>query len=145
MPFIAVQCPYCHSEQTIKRGKTRRGTQRYGCQNTVCAPAGASLQTSTADPEALHRSGTTPALRDNPVVAHGRRSTPIVHHALSTRCPTAVLFAPPRYRPTTLDMRWKLLLRRCPRGIVSEAYRRSTNDAGHPPLGKKTRRAFVGT
>ncbi len=33
----AVQCPHCHSEQIIKRGKTRRGTQRYVCQNTVCA------------------------------------------------------------------------------------------------------------
>ena len=37
MTFIAVQCPHCHSEQIIKRGKTRRGTQRYVCQNTVCA------------------------------------------------------------------------------------------------------------
>jgi IS1 family transposase/transposase-like protein len=37
MTFIALQCPHCHSEQIIKRGKTRRGTQRYLCQNTVCA------------------------------------------------------------------------------------------------------------
>src|SRR5262245_42452555 len=33
MTFIAVECPHCHSEQIIKRGKTRRGTQRYLCQN----------------------------------------------------------------------------------------------------------------
>ena len=37
MTFIAVRCPHCHSEQVVKRGKTRRGTQRYLCQNTVCA------------------------------------------------------------------------------------------------------------
>ena len=37
MTFIAVQCPYCQSEQIVKRGKTARGTQRYLCQNTRCA------------------------------------------------------------------------------------------------------------
>ena len=37
MTFIAVRCPHCHSEQIVKRGKTRRGTQRYLCQNTLCA------------------------------------------------------------------------------------------------------------
>jgi insertion element IS1 protein InsB len=36
MTCIAVQCPHCHSEQVVKRGKTDRGTQRYLCQNTVC-------------------------------------------------------------------------------------------------------------
>jgi InsA N-terminal domain len=35
MTFIAVQCPHCQSEQVVKRGKTRRGTQRYLCQNTA--------------------------------------------------------------------------------------------------------------
>ncbi len=29
MPFIVVRCPHCHSEQIVKRGKTRIGTQRY--------------------------------------------------------------------------------------------------------------------
>ena len=37
MTFIAVQCPHCHSEQIVKRGKTGCGTQRYLCQNTACA------------------------------------------------------------------------------------------------------------
>src|SRR5215510_8873016 len=36
MTFIAVQCPHCLSKQIVKRGKTRRGTQRYLCQNTAC-------------------------------------------------------------------------------------------------------------
>ena len=36
MTFIAVQCPHCFSEQIVKRGKTRRGTQRYLCQNSAC-------------------------------------------------------------------------------------------------------------
>ena len=36
MTFIAVRCPHCQSEQIVKRGKTRRGTQRYLCQNTSC-------------------------------------------------------------------------------------------------------------
>ena len=34
--FIVVQCPHCHSEQIVKRGKTARGTQRYLCQNKLC-------------------------------------------------------------------------------------------------------------
>jgi insertion element IS1 protein InsB len=36
MTFIAVRCPHCQSEQIVKRGKTRRGTQRDLCQNTAC-------------------------------------------------------------------------------------------------------------
>jgi transposase-like protein len=36
MTFISVRCPYCHSDQIVKRGKTRRGTQRYLCPNTAC-------------------------------------------------------------------------------------------------------------
>jgi transposase-like protein len=36
MTFIAVRCPHCQSEQIVKRGKTRRGTQRYLCHNTAC-------------------------------------------------------------------------------------------------------------
>jgi transposase-like protein len=37
MTFIAVRCPHCQSDQIVKRGKTARGTQRYLCQNTLCA------------------------------------------------------------------------------------------------------------
>src|SRR5206468_2142029 len=36
MTFVTVRCPHCDSEQIVKRGKTRRGTQRYLCQNTAC-------------------------------------------------------------------------------------------------------------
>jgi insertion element IS1 protein InsB len=42
MTFIAVRCPYCQSDQIVKRGKTARGTQRYLCQNTLC-PKGSFL------------------------------------------------------------------------------------------------------
>jgi insertion element IS1 protein InsB len=37
MTFIAVRCPHCQSDQIVKRGKTARGTQRYLCQNILCA------------------------------------------------------------------------------------------------------------
>src|SRR2546430_17637826 len=37
MTFIAVHWLHCQSEQMVKRGKTRRGTQRSLCQNMVCA------------------------------------------------------------------------------------------------------------
>src|SRR5215216_2186324 len=37
MTFIAVRCSHCQSDQIVKRGKTARGTQRYLCQNTLCA------------------------------------------------------------------------------------------------------------
>src|SRR5437867_5719389 len=36
MTFVTVRCPHCDSEQIVKRGKARRGTQRYLCQNTAC-------------------------------------------------------------------------------------------------------------
>src|SRR4029434_9659617 len=36
MTFVTVHCPHCDSELIVKRGKTRRGTQRYLCQNTAC-------------------------------------------------------------------------------------------------------------
>jgi transposase-like protein len=36
MTFVTVRCPHCDSEQIVKRGKTRRGTQRYLYQNTAC-------------------------------------------------------------------------------------------------------------
>src|SRR5437773_11761425 len=39
MTFIADRCPHCKSKQIVKRGKTARGTQRYLCQNTLCAKA----------------------------------------------------------------------------------------------------------
>ena len=37
MTYIAVRCLHCQSEQIVKRGKTAQGTQRYLCQNTLCA------------------------------------------------------------------------------------------------------------
>src|SRR2546428_3189846 len=46
MTFISVRCPYCHSDQIVKRGKTRRGTQRYLCQNTARPPQSFLLEYS---------------------------------------------------------------------------------------------------
>ena len=37
MTCIAVRCPHCQKDQVAKRGTTARGTQRYLCQNTICA------------------------------------------------------------------------------------------------------------
>jgi len=34
---IAVRCPHCQKDQVAKRGITARGTQRYLCQNIICA------------------------------------------------------------------------------------------------------------
>jgi insertion element IS1 protein InsB len=36
MVRIAVRCPYCHSDQMIKRGKTATAKHRYRCQNLDC-------------------------------------------------------------------------------------------------------------
>ena len=36
MVLIPVLCPYCQSDQIIKRGKTDSGKQRYRCQNRDC-------------------------------------------------------------------------------------------------------------
>ncbi len=46
MTFIPVRCPYCHRDQLIKRGKTRRGSQRYLCQNAACTPRSFLLEYS---------------------------------------------------------------------------------------------------
>ena len=37
MASVAVRCPYCHTEQVVKRGKTETGKQRYRCQNPECS------------------------------------------------------------------------------------------------------------
>ena len=37
MVLIPVLCPYCQSDQIIKRGKTDSGKQRYRCQNRDCS------------------------------------------------------------------------------------------------------------
>jgi transposase-like protein len=37
MVRMPVPCPYCQSEQVVKRGKTETGKQRYRCQNPDCA------------------------------------------------------------------------------------------------------------
>jgi insertion element IS1 protein InsB len=36
MVRISVLCPYCQSDQVIKGGTTKAGTQRYRCQNADC-------------------------------------------------------------------------------------------------------------
>ena len=46
MTFISVRCPYCHSDQIVKRGTTRRGTQRYLCHNTACPSQSFCLSTA---------------------------------------------------------------------------------------------------
>jgi transposase-like protein len=38
MTFISVRCPYCHRDQSVKRGTTRCGTQRSLGHNTACPP-----------------------------------------------------------------------------------------------------------
>jgi len=36
MVLIPVLCPHCQSDQVIKGGTTKAGTQRYRCQNANC-------------------------------------------------------------------------------------------------------------
>ena len=36
MVRISVRCPYCHSDDVIKGGKTDTGKQRYRCHNAAC-------------------------------------------------------------------------------------------------------------
>ena len=37
MVLIPVHCPYCDSDQVVKRGKSSEGKQRYLCQNQACS------------------------------------------------------------------------------------------------------------
>jgi len=36
MVLIPVHCPYCDTDQVVKRGKSETGKQRYLCQNDAC-------------------------------------------------------------------------------------------------------------
>lgn len=36
MVLISVCCPYCDTDQVVKRGKSATGKQRYLCQNDTC-------------------------------------------------------------------------------------------------------------
>jgi insertion element IS1 protein InsB len=36
MVLISVRCPHCHSDNIIKGGTIKTGTQRYKCLNTTC-------------------------------------------------------------------------------------------------------------
>jgi hypothetical protein len=114
MTFIAVQCPHWDSEQSIKRGKTRRGTQRYLCQNTACATGSFLLvyRNRGCLPEvkhtiidmSLHASG----IRDTARVL--RISTDTVPPPPSGVCislPFSIAFVsvPPRRRPSPTSAR----------------------------------------
>jgi transposase-like protein len=44
--FITVQCPHCHRDQVVNRGKTARGPPRDLCQKKACA-TGSCLLDST--------------------------------------------------------------------------------------------------
>jgi transposase-like protein len=46
MTFMAVRGPYCHSDQIVNRGKTRRGTQRSLCHKSACTPQSFLLEDS---------------------------------------------------------------------------------------------------
>jgi insertion element IS1 protein InsB len=37
MALISGLCPYCQSDQVVKRGKSTDGKQRYLCKNASCA------------------------------------------------------------------------------------------------------------
>jgi len=54
--FIAVRCPRCQNDQVAKRGKTTRGTQRYLCQNALCANSSFLLD--------YHNRGCLPEVKD---------------------------------------------------------------------------------
>src|SRR6266851_4163750 len=76
MTFISVRCPYCHSDQVVKRGKTRRGTQRYRCHNTACTPQSFLLEYSyegrlpEVKPQMIDMSLNASGVRDTARVLH---------------------------------------------------------------------------
>jgi transposase-like protein len=85
MTFIAVRCPHCQRDQIVKRGKTARGTQRYLCQNTLCAKGSVLLDYCNCGclPEVKHM------IIDMSLNASGVRDTARSLHI----CPNTVLRA----------------------------------------------------
>ena len=83
MTFIAVRCPHCQSDQIVKRGKTARGTQRYLCQNPLCAKGSFLLDSCNRGclPEVKHM------IIDMSLNASGVRDTARSLHI----CPNTVL------------------------------------------------------
>ena len=57
LTFIAVRCPHCQSDQSVKRGKTARGTQRYVCQKHF-VPRAVSCSTLATGGAAEHGGST---------------------------------------------------------------------------------------
>lgn len=102
MTCLAVQCPHCHSEQIVKRGKTARGTQRYLCQNALCTQGSFLLD--------YRNRGCVPAVKDliidMSLNASGIRDTARVLH-ISTDTVLSEL----KKKETTLESVNKALLR----------------------------------
>lgn len=46
MVLMPVRCPHCQSDQVIKGGTTKAGTQRYRCHNTHCPHSSCVLNPS---------------------------------------------------------------------------------------------------
>src|SRR5438093_1101829 len=111
MTFIAVRCPHCQSDQIVKRGKTARGTQRYLCQNTLCAKGSSLLDYCNR--------GCSPEIKqtiiDMSLNASGVRDTARTLHI----CPNTVLHRPSKQnthkierKHLTLRTRIKRLVRK---------------------------------
>src|SRR5882724_7698571 len=131
MTFIAVHCPHWHSEQRVKRGKTRRGTQRYLCQNTVCA-TGSFLFDS-------HNRGGLPEVKhtsiDRRLNASGMRDT-----ARVLRISTATVLRERRKKAAALESVHSALLRTLHPAEVTVAIERAgeaERDAMGSVVGKK--------
>jgi hypothetical protein len=103
-------------------GDTERARETYttppsAARSARCVPAGASLPTSTAAPEALHRSGTLS--RSGTTRWRTREEKgPIASPCRVMRCCPSILFSPPGNGFPTLDARWKLLISQYTSGII---------------------------
>jgi hypothetical protein len=110
-----------------------RGDAARACQTSTipssaarsarCASAGASLQGSTAAPEALHRSG--PRARSGTTRWRAREATtPSPHHAIGCAAHPPRLFLPPGHGLAPRDTRRNSLIAQYTSGIVRGADRR---------------------
>src|SRR2546430_911743 len=97
------------------RGDTARAHETYttlssAARSARCTHAGASLQTSTADPRGIAPLRHPLASRDTPVAHTGGATTQSPHHSTGCAARPSRLFSPPGNSFFILDARWKLLI-----------------------------------
>src|SRR3989442_739593 len=102
----------------LREARATETTPPFAARAARCTRAGASLQTSTADPRGVAAIKHPLTSRDTPVAHTGGATTPSPHHASRGDARPSLLFSLPGHGFSTLEARGKLLIGQYTSGIV---------------------------